>query len=223
IEKNQIGEIEKIRSFWSKSDKKINKWDNSGTENISRLAKVSSKSKFWSSLIFNLIREFKPNNCLELGTCIGISAAYQAAAIKLNEKGKLITLEGSVERTKIANENFMNLQLDNVEISAGKFEDNLENILISNKTFDFIFLDGNHQYNSTIEYFNIILPYLENKSIIVVDDTNYSSEMNKAWKKLLENPNVEFSVDLFGLGVIFINKENVEQKKSNYSMGVIRL
>ena len=47
---------------------------------------------------------------MELGTCIGISAAYQAAAIKLNEKGKLITLEGSVERTKIANENFMNLQ-----------------------------------------------------------------------------------------------------------------
>ena len=45
--------------------------------------------------IFNLVRATKPKVCLELGTGIGISAAYIGAALKLNRNnGKLITIEG---------------------------------------------------------------------------------------------------------------------------------
>ena len=44
----------------------------------------SSAAAPWTHLIFNLVRLLKPNRCLELGTCIGISAAYQCAGLELN-------------------------------------------------------------------------------------------------------------------------------------------
>ena len=46
-------------------------------DSISELCQSASSPQKWGELIFKLIREFKPNNCLELGTCLGISAAYQ--------------------------------------------------------------------------------------------------------------------------------------------------
>src|SRR5215207_7343847 len=47
-------------------------------EALGPFAKVS-KSGRSGQLLFRLVREFAPASCLELGTCIGVSAAFQAA------------------------------------------------------------------------------------------------------------------------------------------------
>ena len=69
------------------------------------IQKKGSKHYFWSLLLFKLIREFKPLNSVELGTCLGISGAYQAAAQKLNKSGRLITLEGAKSLASLAEKN----------------------------------------------------------------------------------------------------------------------
>src|SRR5215204_1409803 len=61
-------------------------------ETLGPFAKVS-KSGRSGQLLFRLVREFAPTSCLELGTCIGVSAAFQAAALELNGAGHLLTLE----------------------------------------------------------------------------------------------------------------------------------
>jgi len=43
---------------------------------VGKTCKIASKPYFWSLLLFKLIREFKPSNTIELGTCLGISGAY---------------------------------------------------------------------------------------------------------------------------------------------------
>ena len=83
----------------------------------------TSKSHFWSFLLFKLIREFKPSTCLELGTALGISACYQAAALKLNQAGNLTTLEGADSLALIAKQHFQALGLDNVRVVIGRFQD----------------------------------------------------------------------------------------------------
>ena len=55
----------------------------------------SSTSPRWAYLLFRLIRELRPESVLEMGSCVGISACYQAAALELNGAGKLLTLEGA--------------------------------------------------------------------------------------------------------------------------------
>jgi hypothetical protein len=59
------------------------------TRTVGEVSKGASKPYFWSLLLFKLIRKFRPSICLELGTCLGISASFQAAALKLNGIGKI--------------------------------------------------------------------------------------------------------------------------------------
>ncbi|MEO1017400.1 MAG: hypothetical protein AAFY56_06875, partial [Pseudomonadota bacterium] len=43
------------------------------TFTLGEVCKRASKSPFWSFLLFQLVRQFRPQNGLELGTCVGIS------------------------------------------------------------------------------------------------------------------------------------------------------
>ncbi len=95
---------------------------------VSRAA-LSSKSAFWAGVLFKLVREFEPGTCLELGTNMGISAAYQASALKLNGAGRLITLEGEDARAVLARRNLGQLGLENVEVVLGQFRDTLPAVL----------------------------------------------------------------------------------------------
>ena len=68
-----------------------------GTASTTTYGEISlgSKPALWALFLFKLIRAVQPELAIELGTCIGISAAYQSAAQQLNGKGRLITIEGS--------------------------------------------------------------------------------------------------------------------------------
>ena len=48
----------------------------------------------WGLLLLKLICRFRPTRLVELGSALGISGAYQAAALRLNNLGQLFTLEG---------------------------------------------------------------------------------------------------------------------------------
>ncbi|KKK93029.1 hypothetical protein LCGC14_2696960 [marine sediment metagenome] len=63
----------------------------------------------WGLLLFKIVKEFKPKICLELGTCIGISAAYQAAALEMNNQGKIYTIEGASSLVKLSENNLSNM------------------------------------------------------------------------------------------------------------------
>jgi hypothetical protein len=72
------------------------------TRTVGEVSKGASKPYFWSLLLFKLIRKFRPSICLELGTCLGISASFQAAALKLNGIGKIVTMEGAESLSSLA-------------------------------------------------------------------------------------------------------------------------
>jgi predicted O-methyltransferase YrrM len=180
---------------------------------IGDICKNVSKLYKWDLLLFKLIREFRPTVCLELGTALGFSAAYQAAAGKLNDQGKVITLEGSESLVILARENLASLGLKEVSIVLGRFQDTLNNVLIENTPLDFVFIDGHHDEHATIDYFKQIKPHLSDNAIIVFDDISWSPGMERAWKVIKKDTNIKASVDLTDLGICVYTQKSGKQTK----------
>jgi len=182
---------------------------------VGKICRSVSSSNKWSLLLFRLIREFRPLVCLELGTSLGISAAYQAAALELNRDGKIITLEGARPLALLAEKNLENLNLKRrVDITVGRFQDKLQDVLCEYAHIDFVFIDGHHDKDATLNYFRQILPFLSDGSILVFDDISWSPGMKQAWSIIHRDKNLKVSVDLFYVGVCIFTKSPVEETKT---------
>lgn len=165
------------------------------------------KTGDWALLLFKIIRYLAPENCLELGTCLGFSAAYQASALKLNGRGRLITLEGQPSLAEVAKDHLSMLGLKNVEVVTGLFRDTIESTLSRIKPIDYAFIDGHHEETATIEYFEKIYPFLGKDAVLVFDDISWSAGMKRAWEKISRDGRVCRSLSLFVIGICVIKKD----------------
>ncbi|MBI9053571.1 MAG: class I SAM-dependent methyltransferase [Bacteroidales bacterium] len=184
------------------------------TSQVSQVYKNASSSKKWGELMFRIIRAYKPLSCFELGTCLGISAAYGALALKLNNNGEFITLEGATELARIADKSLRKFKLDNFSIIEGKFQDNLPSLLKKYNDIDFVFIDGHHEEKATLNYFEMFYTSLNNPAIIIFDDINWSAGMNKAWQKIKNDVRINWTIDFYFRGVCYIDKK--KSTKQNY-------
>ena len=181
------------------------------TTTVGEVCRSGSKSPFWSFLLFNLIREFKPAVCIELGACLGISASYQAVALSLNKAGKFVTIEGAKTLAKYAEQNIETIGLENVRVVAGRFQDVLDEVLNEFRPVDFAFIDGHHDEKATMRYFDQIIPFLANQGVVLVfDDISWSPGMKKAWKKIKVDERIKTSVELRKVG-IYLMKTKIEK------------
>lgn len=181
------------------------------------LAKVSSKRKSWAGLQLKIIRNFKPENGLEFGTCLGITAAYQALGMKLNGSGTFTTMEGLQSRYNFALELFDSLKIENINCIQGDFNEILPEVIKDFAPFDYVFIDGDHRYESTVHYFTTLLPHLSENSIVVLDDIRLSDEMFKAWNEIKSNPQVDYSFDFIQVGLCFIGDS---EKKESFQIAL---
>ncbi|SVC62340.1 uncharacterized protein METZ01_LOCUS315194 [marine metagenome] len=181
------------------------------TTNVSSVCRANN-NRFWSLILFKIIRKFKPTTSIELGTSLGISAAYQAAGHKINDKGNITTKEGAASLASLSEKNLQKLGLDNTKVVCGSFQDNLEAVLNENKPIDYAFIDGHHDEKATIAYFESFVPSLSNKAIIVFDDISWTKGMRQAWDRIIENENIKFSVDLRKIGICLMDSDMVKMR-----------
>lgn len=181
------------------------------TTNISECCRAS-KPHFWALVLFKLIRKFKPTTSIELGTSLGISAAYQAAAHKINNKGRVTTMEGATLLASLSKKNLQKLGLDNTDVVCGRFQDNLDRVLKEKKPIDYAFIDGHHDEGATITYFESFIPNLSDKAIIVLDDISWSNGMRRAWDRIIKNENVKVSLDLGTIGICLLDSDMVKMR-----------
>ena len=175
---------------------------------IKDIARVSAKSPKYAQLLFRLVNYYQPQTILELGTSLGLSTAYLAAA---RQKAKVYTFEGCPKIAAQAKKNFQKLNLKNISLELGNLDLTLPAFLQKSATVDFVFFDGNHRYEPTMHYFNLCLAKHHENSIFVVDDIYWSAEMEKAWKEICRHPAVSVSVDLFQVGLLFFRKKQPKQ------------
>lgn len=171
---------------------------------VRSIAASSLKSEKYAALLFKIVRHYKPGCMLELGTSLGLTTAYLAAA---NPRGRIFSIEGSSDISSVAAKNLEALGIKNVRLITGTFEEKLEGILQESGTLDLVFIDGNHRYQPTLDYFSRIKPHLAPHSLVIFDDIHWSREMERAWEVICMDPEVSLTIDLFFPGIAVINPD----------------
>ena len=145
--------------------------------------------------------EFRGLTIVELGTSLGVTTAYMAA---MDSRNRVVTFEGCEAVANIAKENWKALNINNIECRVGKID--VEELVRDIERLDVAFIDANHTYMSTCEYFDVLAGKVREKSVIVVDDIHYSEEMEKAWKAICADERVTSTIDLYQMGLVFFDK-----------------
>ncbi|MBI9067443.1 MAG: class I SAM-dependent methyltransferase [Salinivirgaceae bacterium] len=171
---------------------------------VKDIARISLKPKKHAQLLFRLINHFESKNILEIGTSFGISTSYLA---KVSKASNVVTLEGCSKTAEIAQTTFNNLALANISLVIGPFEKTLSAALKKLITIDFVFFDGNHSEQATLNYFEQCLPFINNKTLFVFDDIYLNEGMENVWKKIKKSEHVTATLDLFHMGIVIFRKE----------------
>ncbi len=201
---------------------------------VKDIAHSALSAPFECRWLFNIVNEYQPRNILELGTSLGISTLYLNAAS--NAEAKIFSLEGDPNIAHLAQQNWQRanyllmqytlakydgvtpelesrlendiaISQPNIKLIEGNFDETLPTILKTLQQIDLAFIDGNHRYDATVNYFKQILPYTNTNSILIFDDIYWSENMTRAWNEIKNHPTVTCSIDLFWCGIVFFNTD----------------
>jgi predicted O-methyltransferase YrrM len=176
---------------------------------IASIAKNAAKPKKFGRLLFRMINYYQPETILELGTSLGISTCYLAAA---NPANRVVTMEGASQIARVALQNFKTSELKNIELIQGNFDEMLPSVIAKLSQIDFAFVDGNHRKEPTERYFNQLLSCSSGSTILVFDDIHWSNEMELAWETIKNDARVTCTIDLFFIGIVFFNTSFKEKQ-----------
>jgi predicted O-methyltransferase YrrM len=176
---------------------------------IRSIARHAAKPPKLGKLLFRLVLYFQPAHVLELGTSLGLTTGYLAAA---KSSAQVVTIEGSEAIAQEAAYHFHSLGLHNIRQVAGNFDEVLAPTLAQIRQVDFAFVDGNHRLAPTLHYFEQMLPYTNEYSVLVFDDIHWSAEMEQAWETIKADQRVRLTIDLFFIGLVFFRREFKEKQ-----------
>lgn len=178
---------------------------------VMHIAQTSLASRRQGELLFRLLVYLSEKqktsrrglHVVELGTSLGITTAYLAMA---DVRNRIVTFEGSPDLVAMAQFNWQKLGIDNVRAIVGNIDDTLPQFVCGTQDrLDLVFMDANHTYEATVDYFNRLLPLCGDETIVAVDDIRYSRVMNKAWRQLCQHERVSAALDLGKMGLLFFN------------------
>ncbi|HSM35209.1 MAG TPA: class I SAM-dependent methyltransferase [Longimicrobiales bacterium] len=171
---------------------------------VARLVQAS-KGPPWCRVLYELVRRLAPRHVVELGTNLGISGCYLAAALKDSGGGRLTTLEGSPHKAEIASKSLEVLGLrDGVEIVVGDFADTVDGVVDRlGADIGVAFIDGFHQREATLAFHETFVE-AAGRAVLVYDDIRWSSGMLEAWRAIRADARVNLSVDAHVLGLTHV-------------------
>ncbi|MGB0837467.1 MAG: O-methyltransferase [Flavobacteriaceae bacterium] len=174
---------------------------------IPKIARVAGSSKSEAKFLLKLSHYLQPKNTLELGTSLGLGTS--ALAMGTSKQASITTVEGDKEKSDYANDQFKKFELNNIVSVNSSFDQALEKL--NNELFDLIYIDGNHTYQATMNYFRWSLEHSPDEGVIIFDDIYWSKEMKRAWKEIQEDNNINLSIDFYSFG--YISKRPGQRKE----------
>lgn len=178
------------------------------TRSISKIAQTAGISEKRAELLLRLVNYFESETILEIGTSLGLATSALSLG---NPKAKITTLEGCPETSKIAKLEFQKFGLENINPIVTDFDSYLQICNLKSITCNLIYFDGNHQKEATLNYFDLLLPTLNNQSVWIFDDIHWSPEMETAWETIKKHPKVTVTIDTFQWGLVFFRKEQEKE------------
>ena len=176
----------------------------SNKRKVKDIAKYALVSKKYGRLLNRIVEFYGLSNSLELGTSLGVGAAYLSAS-----GSKVTTLEGCEKIAAKAKINLNQLGFSKVDLRVGEFNKSIEDL--GNIQYDLIYIDGNHQEEPTIAYFEKFIEYAHNDTFIIFDDIRWSVGMERAWQKIIASDKINVSIELLRMGIVLKRKEQEKE------------
>lgn len=180
----------------------------SAKRRISDIYKTSSSPHWKSCLYFRMLNYLKCKKILELGTNLGINAFTLSG---LGKDVNIVTVEGSEELCRHAENLMLEYHIPNVRIYHQHFDDFLEQYDLS--CTDAVIIDGNHKGEALKRYTQKIMSDSTELKIIILDDIYWSKDMYDGWRVLQVQSESSFIfLDFYHFGVILKKNDLMEKK-----------
>jgi len=133
--------------------------------------------------LYDFVRSERPSSMLELGFGHGVSTCYVAAAMQENGRGSITTIDLTVARDREPN---LETLLDRTALKqfvrpiyvqtsyTWELMRILERTDVSDRPYDFCFIDGAHNWDTDGFAFYLVDQLLQPGSWILFDDLNWS-------------------------------------------------
>lgn len=175
---------------------------------IAQITRSSARKPKTGSFLYRFLSHYQPKTALEFGTNLGISTLYQASALT---DSTFYSVDGCPNLLQKSKQHLSLLGFDQIRLINSSFEQALEAFKTDNRKWDYVFLDGHHTYEATLQYVTGLLPMMNENSFIILDDIYWSSGMKKAWQELITLKEVSVSINLFHLGILCLHRPQVKQ------------
>lgn len=179
---------------------------------VSDVARCSLEPSRYGQLLFRLVnwlghqarQEGRQGlNIVEFGTSLGITTAYLASA---DSRDQVTTFEGCHDVAEMARFNWAKLGLTNIRCVEGNIDHTLQSEVPDG--IDIAFVDANHTYDATLRYFDTMAKHIRGrKSVIVMDDICYNSEMGRAWADICKREEVTCTMNIYKMGLVFFDPD----------------
>lgn len=144
-------------------------------------------------LLFFLIRVVQPEHILEIGSSVGYSGLWMAAALEANDKGRLTTIESHKERFGRAQNHFEHSGLAHRILSLKAHAPEIFTeperfgyaVQVIPENIDLAFFDATKKQHD--DFLDVILPRLSSNAYLVVDNVSSHQEELSAFLVRLQN------------------------------------
>lgn len=152
------------------------------------------------------VMRFQPKYVLELGTHVGIGSAYLLEGCN---QAQLYSVEGDpFLHDKSAD--WLKQYGQRVHLFNGAFDEQLNEILPIHR-WDLVVIDGHHQGDALLRYFEMILPHLSQDAWVIMDDIHWSPDMSEAWQRIINESESKLTLDFFQFGVYGHSKRHQKE------------
>lgn len=169
-------------------------------------------SKKKGELLFRLANEFQPRLMLQVGASQGMAALYMTAYSK---SASCQLWEADEEQADLAEKVLKKANAAQVELCRGGYETLVKRASSEAKQFDCFFFHLSDNVETLRKLLPLYLSSARADAVFIVDDIRACKAMKELWRELIQREDVTVSIDLYDMGLLFVNKK---YNKKNYTV-----
>jgi len=178
-----------------------------GKQQQTTIAKIVSREAIrpkTGALLFRLTNYFKSQCILHIGSSMGLSTLYLTSyAPGL----RCVSLGTIPEFAPIAEWVYKEAARTTIDQHIGNLNELLPVILKEDAGFDFVFFNNRREQEDTLHLFTLCMQYIHTDCVFVIDGIRNNKRTLSHWKEICTKQEVTVSLDLYNLGIVFVNKK----------------
>ena len=161
-------------------------------------------------LLFRLANHFQPKTIFALGSDFGLTPLYLTA---YSTNTRCVVVEPEASTAALAKQYINKYATASIDLrnNYGEIPDELDFVVLGfgtcpvKKDADKTDAVQPGSKNFDLQTFERFLPFIHEKSVMVIAGINASKQARKAWKAVCAHPEVTVTIDLYRLGVVLFN------------------